>query len=274
MKNKILIGEMAKLHNVSTQTLRYYDKIGLFKPQHIDEENQYRYYDVEQFPMLDSILFFKKLGVSLEEIKAYFHDRDLNKMVDLLKEHEKILKKEINILNRHLKNVREKINIVEYYRDNNNLYTCSFREIESRKVVSYNLKNGGNSVNFEYGLKELYKKVKYDNYIFNSRICSIISKENILNRNYKYLDAVGLLVENANIKEDYIKVLKKGTYATITYTGDDEEKYFNKLMQFIKDNNYNINGDGVMITIIDITFSDYSDEYIKEMQIPVEFNNI
>ncbi|WP_010294516.1 MerR family DNA-binding transcriptional regulator, partial [Clostridium senegalense] len=33
MKNKILIGEMAKLHNVSTQTLRYYDKIGLFKPQ-------------------------------------------------------------------------------------------------------------------------------------------------------------------------------------------------------------------------------------------------
>lgn len=274
MKNKILIGEMAKLHNVSTQTLRYYDKIGLFKPQHIDEENQYRYYDVEQFPMLDSILFFKKLGVSLEEIKAYFHDRDLNKMVDLLKEHEKILKKEINILNKHLKNVREKINIVEYYRDNNNLYTCSFREIESRKVISYNLKNGGNSVNFEYGLKELYKKVKYDNYIFNSRICSVISKENILNGNYKYLDAVGLLVENANIKEDYIKVLKKGTYATITYTGDDEEKYFNKLMQFIKDNNYNINGDGVMITIIDITFSDYSDEYIKEMQIPVEFNNI
>ncbi|WP_010294509.1 hypothetical protein [Clostridium senegalense] len=45
-------------------------------------------------------------------------------------------------------------------------------------------------------------------------------------------------------------------------------------MKFIKDNNYNINGDGVMITIIDITFSDYSDEYIKEMQIPVEFNNI
>lgn len=30
---KFSIGEMAKMHNISTQTLRYYDKIGLLRPK-------------------------------------------------------------------------------------------------------------------------------------------------------------------------------------------------------------------------------------------------
>jgi len=72
MDKKILIGEMAKIHNISTQTLRYYDSIGLLKPRHKDEENGYRYYDIEQFAQLDSILFLKKLGMPLKDIKKYF----------------------------------------------------------------------------------------------------------------------------------------------------------------------------------------------------------
>lgn len=38
------IGEIAKLFNISTQTLRLYDRIDLLKPSHINEETGYRYY--------------------------------------------------------------------------------------------------------------------------------------------------------------------------------------------------------------------------------------
>ena len=41
---RLTIGQMAKLNNISTQALRYYDQIGLLKPRFYDEDNKYRYY--------------------------------------------------------------------------------------------------------------------------------------------------------------------------------------------------------------------------------------
>lgn len=114
MKNKVLVGEMAKLHNVSAQTLRYYDKIGLFTPEHIDKENNYRYYDINQFPILDCILFLKKLGIPLDEIKEYFHERDIDKMMSILKQQESMLKEEIEILSNHLNSIKSKIETLKY----------------------------------------------------------------------------------------------------------------------------------------------------------------
>lgn len=37
MKSKFTIGKIAKLFNINTTTLRYYNKIGLFKPYYINE---------------------------------------------------------------------------------------------------------------------------------------------------------------------------------------------------------------------------------------------
>lgn len=69
MKDMFSAGELAKLQNISKQTLLYYDKIGLFKPSCIDPENDYRYYSAEQLDYLDTILIMKKIGFSLKEIK-------------------------------------------------------------------------------------------------------------------------------------------------------------------------------------------------------------
>ena len=63
------IGEMSKLHNISIQTLRYYDKIGLLKPAYINEKNNYRYYTIDQFIVVDMIKHCKLMGLSLDEIK-------------------------------------------------------------------------------------------------------------------------------------------------------------------------------------------------------------
>lgn len=44
MKDRYTISEMARFFNVSSQTLRYYDKIGLYRPAVVNRENGYRYY--------------------------------------------------------------------------------------------------------------------------------------------------------------------------------------------------------------------------------------
>ena len=49
METYFSVGEISKLTNVPIQTLRYYDKMGLLKPAYINEQNNYRYYSVNQF---------------------------------------------------------------------------------------------------------------------------------------------------------------------------------------------------------------------------------
>ena len=63
------IGEMAKITNVSVQTLRYYDQIGLLKPVRVDATTNYRYYDEAQIYIMDLIKSLKYIGTPLEDIK-------------------------------------------------------------------------------------------------------------------------------------------------------------------------------------------------------------
>ncbi|HLZ59873.1 MAG TPA: MerR family transcriptional regulator [Ktedonosporobacter sp.] len=62
------IGEFSKIAQVSGRLLRYYDEIGLLRPQSIDPETGYRYYSARQLPRLNRILVLKELGLSLEQI--------------------------------------------------------------------------------------------------------------------------------------------------------------------------------------------------------------
>jgi DNA-binding transcriptional MerR regulator len=56
---KLSIGEMAKINHVSVQTLRYYDRIDLLKPIYVNEETNYRYYDIKQSAIVDMIQYMK-----------------------------------------------------------------------------------------------------------------------------------------------------------------------------------------------------------------------
>src|SRR5689334_2669563 len=64
----IRIGNFARIAQVSTRTLRLYDKLGLLKPAAVDPLTDYRYYSIDQLPRLNRILALKDLGISLDQI--------------------------------------------------------------------------------------------------------------------------------------------------------------------------------------------------------------
>lgn len=70
------IGEFAWLSQVTVETLRHYDRIGLLKPVHLDRFTGYRYYSLDQLPRLNRILALRDLGLPLKEI-ARMLDRDV-----------------------------------------------------------------------------------------------------------------------------------------------------------------------------------------------------
>jgi DNA-binding transcriptional MerR regulator len=68
------IGDFSKLSLVSVKALRYYDEIGLLKPERVDEYTGYRYYSAAQLPQLNRIVAMKNLGLSLDEIAKLLRD--------------------------------------------------------------------------------------------------------------------------------------------------------------------------------------------------------
>ncbi len=61
------IGEIAKHFNVSTDTLRLYDKKGIVCPER--KKNGYRYYSRNKMIALAYVMFLRKAELSLEQIR-------------------------------------------------------------------------------------------------------------------------------------------------------------------------------------------------------------
>jgi len=71
------INKLAKLAGVSTRTLRHYDEYGLLTPVR-SSSNGYRIYGAEEVDRLQHILFYRELGMPLEEIRKILADKDFD----------------------------------------------------------------------------------------------------------------------------------------------------------------------------------------------------
>ena len=67
------VQKLAKLAGVSGRTLRYYDQIGLLTPERVSESG-YRIYGEKEIDKLQQILFYRELGIRLEEIGRILSD--------------------------------------------------------------------------------------------------------------------------------------------------------------------------------------------------------
>jgi len=114
MKKEYTVGELASLFGINNQTLYYYDKIGLFSPTRRDSYTKIRKYSFEKIYELSTILYLKRLGLSLEGIKKSLVDLTPETTNTILTEKSKELRKnwdEIiridNAINRKLEYVKK-----------------------------------------------------------------------------------------------------------------------------------------------------------------------
>jgi effector-binding domain-containing protein len=68
------IGDFSRLCRITVRTIRYYDEIGLLKPVRVEQTTGYRYYSIEQLPMLNRIIMLKGIGLSLDDIKGLLNN--------------------------------------------------------------------------------------------------------------------------------------------------------------------------------------------------------
>lgn len=127
MEWMMTVGQMSKLFNITTETLRHYDRIGLLKPI-INKENGYRYYSIKEMEKLDLILDAKYLEIPLSNIKEAIANDSIEDYIELIQLQEKTIDAKINHLLKIKEQAKEKKTILNEMMNFKNNY--NFEELE------------------------------------------------------------------------------------------------------------------------------------------------
>lgn len=89
------IKEVAKLFNITTNKVRFYEKKGLIVPSR-DPDNDYRYFTKNDLIKLQTILMYRELNIPIESIKDIFIDDSKNNILDHIHTQWKVINHQIH----------------------------------------------------------------------------------------------------------------------------------------------------------------------------------
>ncbi|MCY8235308.1 MerR family transcriptional regulator [Priestia endophytica] len=276
MKQHFSIGETARLNNISIQTLRYYDRIGIFKPNYINPQTGYRYYHVKQFFYLDVIKYLKYIRTPLEEIRNIISCTPEH-MQTFLAEQENVIEHEIEklerarrLLQRRKNQLKEQLEICRK-KEEGLIY---FRHIEKQTILKVEttqvnphdqpdlhvrklsevLEEKGDMVDNHYGCIYDLKSYKNSYDIYYTSIYTTIPKE-----------------EQINIVDKAISLdtISSGEYVCISFDWSTEyyNSYYQKLYRYIESNGIQTEGEVYEVSL-PINYSSLREEqFLTELRV-------
>lgn len=157
MFSKLKIGDFAQLNNVSIQTLRYYEKVGLIAPVWIDPTTNYRYYDINQSAVIDNIQFLKQFQFSLEEIKYMMDEAEtLTELNETIEEKKLDLSAQLEQIHQQLLDIDSFQEGALIYQEKKTTHEIELIEFPRRSILSYTIDRNiyeMSDVEYEYYLR-------------------------------------------------------------------------------------------------------------------------
>ena len=270
------IGKMAALNHITIATLRHYDKIDLLKPLYVDEETNYRYYDIKQSAILDMIQYMKSLGMPLEQIKEQFDRQDIESIQDILRKQSENIDDEIRKLHHMKRGVEACIRCYDRYLRMPEEGIITLETIPARKAFCYdgkiNIYDHGLDT-YEYILRELKKQVIIRDLpmVYFCNVGSILRKEMIDSGRFVSSE-IFVFVDDDFDEQEGIEVIPGGNYAcTYFHSFWNEKESAQRLFRYIDENGYRIIGDYVCEVVVELPIFDNNERnmYVR-LQIPIE----
>lgn len=264
------IGEVAKLFHISIGLLRHYEKIGLLQPEYIDRQTGYRYYSTRQFECLNTIRYLRALDTPLEQIAEFLRNRNLDSIQHLLEKQ----KNEITRKRRELEIIEKKIdNRLNQLRDATSceLDNIQLVHVPSRRIAwirrALSVKT---YLDLEVSIRQLEKTQK-DAVVFLGKVGVGISEEHLRAGQYETYDRVFLILDTEDTYEGEMIELPENTSVSVRYRGSHNEaaEQYQKLQAFIADHQFQIAGFSSEITMIDYGYTNDTDQFVTEIQIPI-----
>ena len=272
MKSKFSIGEVAKIHNVTVETLRHYDRVGLLKPSYINSNTGYRYYSAKDFIILDLIKQCKAMGLSLDEIKNIIENyTSPESVLHVIRKQKVIIDEKIKELNKIKDNItflegRIKVSLDE------GLNKIFIKFYEERIFIKYDNTNRFTE-EFEVNLSKILAEVERKYTYFNKELGFVISYKDLKEDNkVTYRNTMIDFTGRMNITEYDKIILPRGKYLTLNFDDDYNytRKYYDIIMEFIEKNNIQILGDFYETYIITRISSNGMEKSLGKIQILIK----
>lgn len=115
MKEKELysIGEVSKICNISKKALRFYDQIGIFRPDVVTKGTGYRYYSRHQLLCVPVLKYFKQLGFKLEEMHGLIEGNNYSFIKEVFTQKIEELKHQQKIIHNSYRAVKDWYELIQ-----------------------------------------------------------------------------------------------------------------------------------------------------------------
>jgi DNA-binding transcriptional MerR regulator len=273
--DRLSIGKMAKLNGITIDTLRYYDKIGLLKPQIKDEQTSYRYYSIKQSAVLDMIIYMKALGMSLEEIKQHFDQKDLSVMRSVLTRQRESIDAQMIKLMRMKEAVNATINNFDRYHVPPDYGKVVIEHTPKRKIFVF---DGGKNIyahtmeGYEYILRALKNQVIAQELpqVYFCNVGTILRKE-MITKGQMYATELFIFLDSYYDKDEMVEYIPENIYLSLYCPSFEKEvEYAQILLDFAKSQNYKIVGDYICEVVVELPIFEVEERHMLiKLQIPV-----
>jgi DNA-binding transcriptional MerR regulator len=263
------IGEFSKMSKTTIKALRYYDEVGLLKPEVVDNFTGYRFYTTDQLVKLHYIQALRQLSLSIEEIKLINkgHSTEV-----ILQKRKKELESEIANASEQLSRIefilsgKEELSFMNYQAIIKELPECIVY-LKKMTVPSY---DAYFQVIPEIGeqIKAKYPDLKctVPEYCFISYLDGEYKEKDI---NIEFCEAVDKMREDFN--SITFKKIEKATAVSVMHKGAYSElsQAYAYAFKWMEENGYTI-ADSPRESYIDgIWNKDSENEWLTELQIPI-----
>ncbi|MBU5669215.1 MerR family transcriptional regulator [Peptoniphilus sp. MSJ-1] len=265
MKSKYKIGEIAKIYNISTDTLRLYEKMELLVPKR--GENSYRYYTIFDVWKLNVIKTMKSLGVQLKDIKKFLENRSVEDEINLLEDEFSYIEEQIDDLFYQKNHIANRIEILKDAQNFKDDFKIFYKELPARKVVYIKTEiTLDDEVDLAY--TKLSNNVNDKISFFNRDFGMILSLNKAKKGSFSEYSKGFLIIENDMKYEDEIS---QGNYMLIRFRGpySNAKKAYEILFKEIEEKNLKTDNYFIERYIVDINLTDNEDEYLTEIQIRI-----
>ena len=271
MKDYYKIGEISKIYGIGRDSLMYYEDIGILKP--FRDKNGYRMYKLSDIWRLNLIKELRSLNFPMKKIKEYLDDRNIESTKEILNKDIILIDEKIEELLSYKQNIMKRLDTINDELRNLKLYEIDLVYINKRKSRELNA-NITKDEEFDFLIQKLQKD--YENrftILGNNNIGSSFCLDKIKQGIYNEFKSVFCFLEDE--EEIYNIIFNEGYYLTLTYKGKykNNKHYINKMFKYIEEKGYKIISDPIEIYKIDIHETEDINEFITEIQIPVDINH-
>jgi len=260
------IGEFSKMSKTTIKALRYYDEIGLLKPEETDKFTSHRYYSTQQLFLLHRIQELRQVGLSIDEIHLILSGNDC----------EPILQKRKTELVSELEKGKNQLSRIDFILQGENTmnYSATIKELPQCIVYSkkltlahYNdcftvIPEIGETIQAKYPELKcaspeycfvIYLDGEYKDENINIEFCEAVDKsypdfDDIV---FKTIDAVPV-----------VSVMHKGSYSKLS-------EAYAYIFKWIEENGYSITDNPRESYIDGIWNKETEDEWLTEILVPI-----